>query len=64
MDTAKVIMAYMGTGINSLSKLLKNETHFNNKIPSIFLPTTHGTGSEVTKWATVWNMDEKKKYSI
>ncbi|SVE08333.1 uncharacterized protein METZ01_LOCUS461187, partial [marine metagenome] len=31
---------------------------------SIFIPTTHGTGSEVTKWGTVWNTAEKKKYSI
>ena len=33
-------------------------------MPSIFIPTTHGSGSEVTMWGTVWNMKEKKKYSI
>ena len=38
--------------------------NFSQTIASIFLPTTHGTASEVTMWGTVWNMKEKKKYSI
>ena len=33
-------------------------------IPIISVPTTAGTGSEITPWATVWDMDEKKKYSL
>jgi alcohol dehydrogenase class IV len=28
------------------------------------IPTTSGTGSEVTSWATVWDMESKAKYSI
>lgn len=28
------------------------------------VPTTAGTGSEVTAWATVWDADERKKYSV
>ena len=64
MDTAKTTMACLGTGISELSELLTITKPFNNIIPSIFVPTTHGTGSEVTMWGTIWNMDEKKKYSI
>ena len=64
MDTAKAVIASMSSGINNLKDILLITDPYEKNIPSIFIPTTHGTGSEVTKWGTIWNMDEKKKYSI
>jgi phosphonate metabolism-associated iron-containing alcohol dehydrogenase len=64
MDTAKVAMASLGLGINDIRTLLKNSESLQTKILSIFIPTTHGSGSETTMWATVWDMKQKKKYSL
>ena len=41
-------------------KYLENQ----NPIPIIASSTTAGTGSDCTKWATVWDYDNIKKYSI
>lgn len=64
LDTAKVIMASLGTGVSRINELLDLGNLYPHRVPAIFIPTTHGTGSEVTMWGTVWNTEEKKKYSI
>ena len=64
MDLAKVVMAYLCLEKSDIYELIDYKGEFPQTIPSIFIPTTHGTGSEVTMWGTIWDMKEKKKHSI
>ena len=60
MDLAKVVLAYLSTGETDIIDLLEYKGNYEKSIPSIFLPTTNGTGSEVTMWGTIWNMSKKR----
>lgn len=64
MDTAKVVMAALSSNIYEIKKLLSSYETYKPTIKSIFIPTTHGTGSEVTMWGTIFDKAKKKKYSI
>jgi phosphonate metabolism-associated iron-containing alcohol dehydrogenase len=64
MDLAKVVISHLCLKKNNVIDLIEYDKSYPQKIPSIFVPTTHGTASEVTMWGTIWNMKEKKKYSI
>jgi len=64
MDLAKVVLAHLCLEKSDIFELIEYKDKYPKTFPSIFLPTTHGTASEVTMWGTVWNMNEEKKYSI
>ena len=64
MDLAKVVLAHLSLGKTDIIDLIEHKKKYPKFIPSIFLPTTHGTASEVTMWGTVWDKKEKRKYSI
>ncbi|MQW13089.1 iron-containing alcohol dehydrogenase [Sinorhizobium meliloti] len=65
IDTAKVLAA-AGADFARVQAYLQGETKADQllRLPIIAVPTTSGTGSEVTCWATVWDIEAKRKYSL
>ena len=67
IDTAKALMVGTASGrFNELIELLATGAAFTPHAVKalIAVPTTAGTGSEVTPWATIWDRERQKKYSL
>ena len=67
IDTAKALMVGTQSGsFDELIDVLAKQTPIKPVVCKslIAVPTTAGTGSEVTPWATIWDKHGNKKYSL
>ena len=67
IDSAKVLSVTLQAPVEkSLYESLEvmKFQQWNTHIPVIAIPTTSGTGAEVTPFATVWDTAKHKKYSV
>jgi phosphonate metabolism-associated iron-containing alcohol dehydrogenase len=63
LDASKVLAASRGD-FACVRRYLETGEGSLDPMPVIAVPTTAGTGSDVTCWATVWDTDAGKKYSL
>lgn len=69
LDVAKSLIAVKNVNFNNkenVREFIVSEKYKKSidNIPLIAIPTTSGTGSEVTSWGTIWDSELTKKYSL
>ena len=66
IDTAKIICLMISNNINSVHNLINEESakKISEKIKIICIPTTSGTGAEITPFSSIWDKKNGLKYSI
>ncbi len=67
IDTAKVLAVMLSSQDKAtLRSIFRNneKKQWTTRLPLVVIPTTSGTGAEITPFATIWDHRENKKYSM
>lgn len=67
LDAAKVLATTLVSPLEpTLQQVFRDKaaTRWAPRLPLVAIPTTSGTGAEVTPFATVWDHEEHKKHSL
>lgn len=64
IDAAKVCAVHLTNDIVDVIKYPQSQELSLPFTPIIAIPTTSGSSSELTPWATIWDTEEKIKYSL
>lgn len=64
IDSAKFLAAGRGDWRSVADHLREGVTPTISALPIIAIPTTAGTGSDLTRWATIWDPENARKLSL
>ena len=66
IDTAKILSLMVDNNIKSSKEAIKktNDINISEKSKIICIPSTAGTGAEITPFSTIWDKENGIKYSI